>query len=320
MESIAILVVEKDRARVMRFRVELAGEANWSLACHSVSEAVKRVRPDLVTVVKSEGRARWLAEELRRQGRADAVILLHPEPAPTAPGQIHISLPGPLDPAKPKELVLQLAEALLQSQAREPLSPLTGLPGAGALRAEVERRLAREEVFTFLYLDMDNFKAYNDSYGFAKGDEAIRALAEQVKRVVAECGAEADLAVHIGGDDFGILTSPSRADKIAEALVRAFDAVAPSLYEERDRSRGHIITRDRRGNEIHYPIMTLSIAGASNQYRRISGYLHLGEIAAEMKAYAKLVSGSIYVQDRRRNESPPKPTAAGEKGKAKAAG
>ncbi len=301
MESIAILVIEKGRARVVRFRVELAGEASWSLASHTLPEAVTRLRPDLVTVVENEDRARRLAEEFRRQGRADAVIFLHPDSV-SAPGQTHISLPGPVDPRDPKQLVLNLAQALLQSQGREPVNPLTGMPGAASLRAEVERRLAAEEVFTFLYLDLDNFKAYNDSYGFAQGDEAIKQLAEEVKKALAQHGEAEDLAVHIGGDDFGILTRPARAGKLAETLVRAFDALAPSLYQEPERSRGYLAAMDRRGNEARYPLMTLSVAGVSNEQRHITGYLHLSEIAAEIKAYAKLVTGSVYVQDRRRNQ------------------
>jgi diguanylate cyclase (GGDEF)-like protein len=301
MESIAILVIEKGRARVMRFRVELAGEACWSLACHTTSEVLKRLKPDLVTVVKSERRAHWLAEELRRQGRADAVILLHPESESAAPGQPHISISGPFDPSRPRELVLQLAKALLEAQSKEPANPLTGLPGASVLRAEVEGRIEAGETFVFLYLDLDNFKAYNDFYGFAKGDEAIKTLSEQVKAVVAERGKAEDICVHIGGDDFGILTVPERAQKIAEALLEKFDKAAPNLYAEAERKRGYIMTKDRRGNEARFPIMTLSIAGVSNESRQISGYLHLSEIAAEIKAYAKDVSGSTYVQDRRQD-------------------
>ena len=304
MESIAILVIEKGRARVVRFRVELTGEANWSLACHTTAEALERLRPDLVMVVESEGRARWLAEELRRKGRADAVILLHPEASAPKPGQNHISLSGRVDPSRPRELVLKLAQALLEAQAREPANPLTGLPGAGVLRTEVERRLAAGEVFSFLYLDLDNFKAYNDSYGFAKGDEAIKLLAELVRTTLRAQGKESDVAVHIGGDDFGIMTRPERAEEIAHHLLQAFDAAAPALYDEPDRSRGYIVTQDRRGNEAQFPLMTLSIAGVSNQRRQISGYLHLSEIAAEVKSFAKQTPGSTYVQDRRHDEPP----------------
>ena len=307
MESIAILVVEKGRARVVRFRVEVAGESDWSLACHTAAETLKRLHPDLITVVENEGRARWLAEELRRQGREDVVILIHPETPAGAPGQSHINLPGPLDPSKPGKLVLQLARALLEAQAKEPANPLTGLPGVGLLRTEVERRVSRKEAFAFLYLDLDNFKAYNDHYGFARGDEAIKALAGQVKAAVAQHGKDADFCVHIGGDDFGILTAPERANQIAEVLLKEFGRIAPTLYAEPERSRGYLVTRDRRGNEANFPIMTLSIAGVSNQHRRISGYLHLSEIAAEIKAYAKVVPGSIYVQDRRQDPSSARP-------------
>jgi GGDEF domain-containing protein len=306
MESIAILMVEKGRARVVRFRVELAGEADWSLASHTVAEALKQARPDMITVVESEGRARQLAEELRRNGRADAVILLSPETAPEAQDHLQVALPAPFDPAKPKQLMMNLAQALVQAQNQEPRNPLSGLPGVGLLREEVGKRLREGIVFGFLYVDLDNFKAYNDYYGFARGDEAIKLLADTLKKAVAECGASEDLAIHIGGDDFGVLATPARAAKIAEAVIAAFDAQVPNLYDKEDRERGFILTRDRRGNEARFPIMTLSVAGVSNVQRSIEGYLELSEIAAEMKTFAKQTSGSIYVQDRRRDEPPHK--------------
>jgi len=299
MESIAILVIEKGRARVMRFRVELSGEASWSLASHSLAEALKRGQPDLVTIVESEDQARWLADELRSQGRAKSVIFLHPDGDHTTPGQNHISLRSLVDPTNPKQLVLDLAQALLDSQGREPLNPLSGLPGVGLLKAEVEHQIAENKIFTFLYLDLDNFKAYNDFYGFARGDDAIRLLAALTKQAIAEHGSASDIAVHIGGDDFGILTVPAKAALIAETLRQNFDAKIIELYDEPERAQGYIVTLDRRGKEARYPIMTISIAGVSNQQRKIVSYLQLSEIAAEIKGYAKLVTGSIFVSDRR---------------------
>lgn len=301
MDSIAILVIEKGRARVMRFRVELTGEANWSLACHSAAEALQRLRPDLITVVESENRARWLAEELRRQGRADAVILLHPESEITTPGQTHVSLPGEIDPAKPKEFFMHLAAALLDAQSKEPANPLTGLPGAGVLRAEVERRLAAGEPFVFLYIDLDNFKPFNDYYGFARGDDVIRMLARQMREVVREHGDITDMCIHIGGDDFAILTEPARADAIATSLIQHFEAAVPTLYDDTDRQQGFIVTHDRRGNPEKFPLMTITVAGVSSSRRKIEGYLQLSEIAAEVKSFAKKSPASNYVLDRRRD-------------------
>jgi GGDEF domain-containing protein len=299
MNSIAVLVVEKGRARVMRFRVELSGEASWSLDFHTVPEAIKKLRPDLLTVVENEEQARWLAGELRRQGRADAVILLHPDPTPSAPGQMHVALSKPTDLSNPKELILRLADALLASQGKIPVSPLSGLPGAFALREDVERRMAAKEKFIFLYLDLDNFKAYNDYYGFAKGDEVIALLGGLVKQICRECGGSSDLCVHIGGDDFGIITHPARAEEIARGLIKVFDEKIPSLYQEPERSKGFIVTQDRRGVETTFPLISLSIAGVSNERREISSYPQLSEIAAEIKSFAKQECGSVFLMDRR---------------------
>jgi GGDEF domain-containing protein len=212
---------------------------------------------------------------------------------------MHIALSKQSDLSDPKELVLCLAKALLESQAKIPVSPLSGLPGAFALREEVERRLAAKEKFIFLYLDLDNFKAYNDYYGFAKGDEAIALLGTLVKTACREGGDSSDLCVHIGGDDFGIITRPARAEAIARALIRAFEEKVPALYEEPERSKGFIVTRDRRGNEATFPLISLSIAGVSNERRLISSYPQLSEIAAEIKSFAKRETGSVFLMDRR---------------------
>jgi len=302
-ESIAILIVDKTKARLTRFSLELRGEVNWAGTPSNLAETISRLRPDLVNIVEDTESADRLAQELRERGLARSVFLITPARGTGHPShQAGIALPEPVDPLQPKRLVAGLVEALREAQTRAPLSPLTQLPGSLALQREVERRLAANEVFDFLYLDLDNFKAYNDLYGFARGDLAIQLLARHVVTAVQPRRGAEDLCVHIGGDDFGVLTTPDRSEVIGHSIISGFEADSPSLYSEEDRARGYIVTADRRGREARWPLMTVSIACDGNERRVVTSYLQLSDIAAEVKIFAKSVPGSVFLRDRRAND------------------
>ncbi len=301
-ESLAVLIVEEGRAKMCRFSVQLRGEALWTAKKEELARRVARAKPDIVAVAGPFEAATQLADDLRRLGLAESIFLITPtaDDQPAEPGQVRLVLPRGTDGVKPEGLLQELFGAILSAQARSPVSPLTGLPGSRVLRQEVERRLAAGEPFVFLYLDLDNFKAYNDVYGFGRGDIAIRLLSRQVVGATKTFGGPADLCVHIGGDDFAIVTSPAACGEIAERIMAEFDRRAPELYPPEDRARGYIESPSRRGEPARYPLMTISIGGVNTALRRVTGYLHLAEIAAEVKGYAKALEGSQFVMDRRR--------------------
>jgi diguanylate cyclase (GGDEF)-like protein len=174
------------------------------------------------------------------------------------------------------------------------------LPGNLAIEAELRRRIAAGEPFAVLYLDLDNFKAFNDVYGFTHGDEAIQLVASSAVDAVRRRGTAQDFVGHIGGDDFIIVTLPERAEEIAREIIDMFDRDIRKLYNAQDLRQGYIETRDRRGTLNRYPIMSLSIAIVSNEQRSLDNYAQIGEAAAELKRYAKSIGGSVYVKDKRR--------------------
>ncbi|MCJ7750696.1 MAG: GGDEF domain-containing protein, partial [Armatimonadetes bacterium] len=208
-------------------------------------------------------------------------------------------LPQKIATLKPETLLHRLVRAVLAAQARTPVSPLTGLPGSPVLHNSVEQRLAAGEPFVFLYLDIDNFKAFNDVYGFARGDIAIKHVGGEVLEATKELGGPHDLCVHIGGDDFAIVTTADRAASIAQRIIARFDQKAPDLYSPEARDLGYIETPSRRGEPERYPLMTISIGGVDASCRPLENYLQLAEIAAEVKSYAKALEGSQFVMDRR---------------------
>ena len=302
-ESFAILIVESGKAQLNRFNVELRGETLWTTGTTELARRLERIRPELVAVAGDLATAKELAEQLRRLGIAQSVFLITPadEQAANEPGQIQVRLSDPSGLAGREALLRTLVGAMLSAQARTPVSPLTGLPGSPVLRQDVERRLTGGESFIFLYLDLDNFKAYNDAYGFGRGDIAIRLLGSEVVAAVKEFGLPSDLCVHIGGDDFAVITTSGKYENLAGHIIQGLGTQVPSLYSETDRARGYIETQNRRGEPTRFPLITVSIGGVNTAARHVRGYLQLTEVAAEVKGYAKALEGSQFVMDRRRD-------------------
>ena len=204
-------------------------------------------------------------------------------------------------PFNPRELVSRVKNTLLRIDRNRWANPLTGLPGNTEIQSEINSRIVKDMKFSVLYLDVDNFKAYNDVYGFARGDTAIKMIADILADNSRTFGSPNDFIGHIGGDDFVIITSPEYVDALCENIIKEFDERVPELYSDEDRKAGFISTANRRGDIIKYPIMSISIAVVSNEFRTLSNHIEVGEIAAEMKKKAKSVAGSVYLRDMRRN-------------------
>lgn len=301
-ESFAVLIVEPGRAKLSRFNVELQGETLWVTDVDQLTRRLAHVRPELVAVAGNQETATKLAEQLRRQGLAQSVFLITPasDEESIAPGQVRVVLPEGSTAVESEGLLHHLVTAILSVHARTPVSPLTGLPGSPVLRHDVERRLTTGQNFIFLYLDIDNFKAFNDVYGFGRGDIAIRLLSREVMAATKAYGMPTDLCVHVGGDDFAVVTTAQDHTRLAEAIIKGFDRGVPALYSEEARSQGYIETPSRRGEPTRYPLMTVSVGGVDTASRTVASYLELTGIAAEVKSYAKALEGSQFVTDRRR--------------------
>jgi len=205
-----------------------------------------------------------------------------------------------IKPFNPRELLSRVRNTLMRIDRNRLANPLTGLHGNLDVQAEIKRRLAREEVFSLIYTDLDNFKAYNDVYGFACGDSVIKLTADIIADNVLLYGSDDDFLGHIGGDDFIIITKPVYVDGICKGIISDFDSKILSLYSEKDKENGYIETADRRGIIHKYPIMAISIAVVSNERRYFDNHIRVAEAAAEVKMRAKAIPGSVYVKDKKR--------------------
>jgi diguanylate cyclase (GGDEF)-like protein len=205
-----------------------------------------------------------------------------------------------LKPFDPMELIARVRSTLRRSKEMRAVSPLTGLPGNIQIEDEIRDRHRAGEPIAVCYADLDNFKGYNDRYGFLQGDGAIGYTAG-VLREVAEATPGSFLG-HVGGDDFVLLVSADDAEGVCQKAIELFDRGALALYEPDDAARGYIQVEDRRGRLMRYPLLTLSI-GVGMNADDVTDYREIVDAATEMKSFAKRQAGSVYAIDRRATEA-----------------
>jgi diguanylate cyclase (GGDEF)-like protein len=179
------------------------------------------------------------------------------------------------------------------------VNPLTHLVGNVQIQGEIERRLESSSGFALMYVDVDNFKAFNDHYGSLRGDGAIKLLGSTIGLSVTRHGGEDSFVGHIGGDDFVAITHPDAALATAKDICDAWDRQLVGLYDVEDLERGYVEAQDRRKQVHRYPLATISIGIATNLHRPIKSHWEAFEIAIEMKSFAKRIPGSSFAIDRR---------------------
>jgi diguanylate cyclase (GGDEF)-like protein len=178
-------------------------------------------------------------------------------------------------------------------------SPLTKLPGGTTIENVMNKRISAGAQIAFCLLDIDNFKAYNDHYGYARGNEIIKATADIISKAVADHGGKDDFVGHIGGDDYVVITALDTYRNICQAIVENFDKTIPGFYDSKDRKRGHITGEDRQGSSATFPLASVSIAVVTNEKRKSLNHIQFGEAAAELKEHAKSEAGSVFLVDQR---------------------
>ena len=180
------------------------------------------------------------------------------------------------------------------------VSPLTGLPGNVQIQTETKRHLLNKSNFAMMYFDLDNFKAYNDVYGFLNGDEIIKFTAKTIYKHVHNSGYEDAFVGHVGGDDFVAIVSDKDCESICQNIIAEFDKSIENFFSKEDVERGYLEVPNRKGIIEQFPLTTISIGVVVVDKGRFHNVLEIGETAAEVKHFAKITPGSAYVIDRRR--------------------
>ncbi|MDQ4131253.1 MAG: diguanylate cyclase, partial [Actinomycetota bacterium] len=304
-----VLIVDDDRRRVEQISLALAAHGYELLRAAGTVAALSEARQHrpAIVILGEAGSAqerRILCRTLRsdwRTGNPLVLAITSRDAADALDVEADDFIVGdPLDPAR---LLVRVAAAVDRVRAMRGASPLTGLPGNIAIDEEIRRRFEDGRPLALLYADLDNFKAYNDHYGFLRGDELIRGLAD-VLRSAAEARPDTFVG-HIGGDDFVIVTLPELAEGMAHEIVERLSEFAPSCYDPRDAARGWIELDDRRGQRHRYPLVTISIGLATNRNRLLPDHRALVDVATELKQHAKQQAGNAIAVDRRTDSRHP---------------
>ena len=180
------------------------------------------------------------------------------------------------------------------------VSPLTGLPGNVQIQAEMKKRFMNKEQFVMLYLDLDNFKAYNDVYGFLKGDEIIKFTARTILKNVHDIDLEKGFVGHIGGDDFIAIISNDNYEKLCQNIIIDFDYNVLNYYTEEHIEKGYIEVENRKGVMEQFPLTSISIGVVEVDSNNFNNILEIGEVGAQVKHLSKSIPGSTYVVNRRK--------------------
>ena len=197
------------------------------------------------------------------------------------------------------ELVARVKAVLRRTKTARDTSPLTGLPGNFSIGAEIEQRIASGEQFALVYCDLDNFKAFNDHYGFMRGDQVIQFSADVLRQALTDVGDDEGFVGHIGGDDFVAITSADVAESYCKSVIDRFDDGILDYYDTADALKGYIEVTDRRGERYAFPVVAMSMGVVNNVTRPISTQWEASAVAVEMKEFAKKQAGSAYRIDRR---------------------
>ena len=179
------------------------------------------------------------------------------------------------------------------------VSPLTGLPGNIQIQVELRKRLLKKQEFIVLYFDLDNFKEYNDTYGFLKGDEVIKFTAKTILKTMHNYRMEDSFVGHIGGDDFVGIISDVDYERLCQDIIAIFDKNVKEYFNEEDLEKGYLEVENRKGIIEQFPITAISIGVVKVMPEEYENPLEIGEIGAQVKHLAKTQIGSAYAINRR---------------------
>jgi PleD family two-component response regulator len=305
-----ILVVDDEPhiRQILKFTLEKAGYQVFAAADGlEALEKMVEIKPSLVLLDVMMPRMDGF--EVCRKMRKDFVLSQIPVIMLTAKGELNEKVRGLeggandylVKPYSNDELLLRVRNVLEWNIKQKEANPLTGLPGNTAIERELINRVNHKMPYAFIYIDIDNFKGFNDYYGYQKGDEIIEFLAGILSRTIDKLGSKEDFIGHIGGDDFVMIASPARAEFMAKYIIDEFDKSALLLLDEDDVKRGYLEVRDRQGELKRIPVMSVTMALVMSTDYKIEHFAEINDIASGLKEYGKRIKGSVVVKERRQD-------------------
>jgi PleD family two-component response regulator len=292
--------------QILRFTLEKAGYQVFTAENGQVAlEKVQELSPDLVIldIMMPIMDGYEVCRKMREDFKMNQIPIIMLSAKGDLPERVKGLEGGANDylikPYSNDELLLRVRNVLEWNIKQKEANPLTGLPGNTAIERELKIRINRSYPYAFLYIDIDNFKGFNDYYGYQKGDEIITFLAAIMTKAIEKLGSKEDFVGHIGGDDFVLITDPTRAEFIAKHIIDEYDKGALFLLNENDVKRGYFEVRNRQGEIARVSLMSITIALVISTENRIAHFAEINDIASELKKYGKNMRGSVVIKERR---------------------
>lgn len=180
-------------------------------------------------------------------------------------------------------------------------NPLSRLPGNTSILQAIQSTIELEESYGVCYVDIDNFKPYNDRYGFSQGDDVILMVARIIVNVMEEVARHKSFVGHVGGDDFLFIVPEEMIDETCKRVLAHFEVVRNLFLTEEDVEAGCYVEKDRQGRETKFGLLSLSIAVIPTGNHEFSHSAEVSNAASQLKHFVKQKEGSNYVIDRRRS-------------------
>ena len=177
------------------------------------------------------------------------------------------------------ELLPRLRLSLDRIQRVLDNNPLSRLPGNTSIQRAVSAAIGKRRAVC--YIDISNFKPFNDRFGFSRGDEIIRMLARVAANSVRAAGRDAFIG-HIGGDDFVFVVALEQAARISKAIVEGFDGLVSGFFDQETRRQGSYSGVDRTGTKREIPIPALAIAIVPADLPGLDHFAQIAEAAATL--------------------------------------
>ena len=310
MRKVKILVVDDDPDIRDVLNITLSAEGYEVIEASNGEEALRAIEEKTPTLIILDYMMPLLdGREVCRRLKEDILLAHLPILMLTGKGEVLDKVCGieagaddyVVKPFEPQELLARIKMIIRRSERDLEANPLTRLPGNIAIINEIQTRIDSGVPFAVCYLDLNKFKAYNDKYGFERGDGVIKEAARIIIKTTRQYGNKFDFIGHIGGDDFVVVTTPEACEKISRQVINSFDKAVPRFYNEQDKKAGFIIAPDRKGAKRKIPLLSIAIGIVSNTHRKITHVAQVGEVGAELKSYAKSLEGSHYIKDKRQN-------------------
>jgi diguanylate cyclase (GGDEF)-like protein len=309
--AIKVLVVDDEPDIRDVLRITLESEGYVVIEAENGEEALKTVvqqSPNLILL--DYKMPKMNGHQVCRHLKKDILLRHLPIIMVTGKGEITDKVDGIdsgaddyiVKPFEPEELLAHIRMILRRAEIDLEANPLTRLPGNVSIMNDLKLRLSADKPFAVCYIDLDKFKAYNDTYGFEHGDEVIRETARILLVTAKNFGNPDDFIGHIGGDDFVLVTTPDKVTPVCQNIIADFDGTMPTFYNETDRKNGYITAHDRQGQKRQFPLLSISIGVVTNVNRKIDHIAQIGEIGAELKEFAKSRAKSNFVVDKRKEE------------------